>query len=761
MDVRLPDGTLIQGVPDTITRTELATKLKANGMAVPADWLSDAPKAEPSISEKAGAALKDTGRQIGLTARYALEGAPGIVDTLATPLRMAGSAITGRPVPPVGGEGGVMSRFSDAIGLPSPETPNERTIGAASRAGFGAIGGVAGFSRAATGAAPGAGRNVLQQLADKPGLQAIGAGAGGAAGQSVKEAGGDAADQFGAALLGGVGAGLSANALTNAAKSGSRALRNAMTPRTEQVRAADQQITMTLNRAGIDWSAVPERVRQELRGEVADALATDRPLNEAALRRLLVFKSTGTTPTVGMLTQDPGAITREMNLAKTGANSRSVDLQRLPRIQNENVNALIGRIDEAGAATGFDPHTEFGGRGISALQSQVGQRRGEINSLYSAARDSEGRSLDLDRAAFATRANQLLDDAMVGGALPKGVSDVMNWIATNQKPQGMHGSIPMPFTVDIAEQIKTKIGNLQRGTNDGGARMALGLVRQALDETPLVGSGRVNPGNLPEVPGTVPPSTQAGQEAIDAFNRARSANRRYMQSLEANPALAAVDDATAALRDNPQLRSVSDIVGATGFGPKYLTSKSVSPGEVKSLVGQMGQEGEQAARSYVLRYLRDAATNKTDDITKFSNTSYRAALRDIGDPKLRALGFSPEEIQHLRDIGDAAKYMQAQPAGAAVNNSNSGALILGRGLDALESIAGKVPFVGDTIQGRIQGAMQSHVLNPRNALTMSAGQIMPQGARMNPLFAAAIASPEQGREDQRRQRASQGNRAQP
>src|SRR5688500_14466377 len=34
MDVRLPDGTVIRGVPDGMTKAELTTKLKANGYDV-------------------------------------------------------------------------------------------------------------------------------------------------------------------------------------------------------------------------------------------------------------------------------------------------------------------------------------------------------------------------------------------------------------------------------------------------------------------------------------------------------------------------------------------------------------------------------------------------------------------------------------------------------------------------------------------------------------------------------------------------------
>jgi hypothetical protein len=281
--------------------------------------------------------------------------------------------------------------------------------------------------------------------------------------------------------------------------------------------------------------------------------------------------------------------------------------------------------------------------------------------------------------------------------------------------------------------------------------MALGIVRQALDDAPLRPSPQVNPGNMPAVPGTVPPSNlTTGQQSIDAFNAARGANRQYMQTLEANPALAAVDDAVGAVRGNPGLRSVEDVVGAAGFVKKYITGASATPGQVRSLVQQVGPQGAQALRQNIVRYLRDAATNSTDDITKFSNDAYRRALRDIGDEKLLAL-FSPEEVLNLRNVGQAAKYMQAQPAGSAVNNSNSGALVMGRGLDMLERAAGYVPLGGrDIIRGVIQGAQQSQVLAPRNALV---NRIAPQPMGNNalaPLLAAPLVAPAQAGQDNRR-----------
>lgn len=41
MDVRLPDGTIIQNVPDGTTKAQLAEKLRASGRQVPAEWLAE------------------------------------------------------------------------------------------------------------------------------------------------------------------------------------------------------------------------------------------------------------------------------------------------------------------------------------------------------------------------------------------------------------------------------------------------------------------------------------------------------------------------------------------------------------------------------------------------------------------------------------------------------------------------------------------------------------------------------------------------
>ena len=103
---------------------------------------------------------------------------------------------------------------------------------------------------------------------------------------------------------------------------------------------------------------------------------------------------------------------------------------------------------------------------------------------------------------------------------------------------------------------------------------------------------------------------------------------------------------------------------------------------------------------------------------KWNGATFRNTLRDLED-KLPVF-FSSAEIKQMRDIGNAAKYMQAQPAGSAVNNSNSGALIIGRGLDMLEQAAQKLPVGRDAITGVIQGMQQRQVMAPKNALQLLA-----------------------------------------
>jgi hypothetical protein len=155
------------------------------------------------------------------------------------------------------------------------------------------------------------------------------------------------------------------------------------------------------------------------------------------------------------------------------------------------------------------------------------------------------------------------------------------------------------------------------------------------------------------------------------------------------------------------------------FVQQFITGQGASVADVRALSRAMAGDPTtaQALRQNVVSHLRSAATNGTEDVTKFSPASYNKALQTIGERKLQALGFSAEEIATLQSVGRASTLMKAQPTGTAVNNSNSGALLLGRAMSMLDSVAGRLPLGLDTtIQGTLRGFQQGQAMSVPRAL---------------------------------------------
>lgn len=660
---------------------------------VPADLFADLiPKKQPerSLVERAGDAIRDIPRQVGLTARYGLEGVGQAAELVTEPvaglMRAAGI--------PTKSTGQLATSLADTIGLPAPQTASERVVGDATRMVAGA-GGVVGAGR---GLAKAGMQTLGGFLSQQPAAQLTSAAGAGAAGGAVRESGGSEGEQMLGAVLGGLAGAAVPGAVARVANSVKNApgkLADLVNPaRNVPVQQLDGQIKIKLEGSGVDWEAIPEKVRQLVRQDVQQALKVGGDLDAAALQRLVDFRTVGATPTRGTVTLDPVQITNEKNLAKMGANSQNANAQKLVSVESANNKALLDNFGRLGADRGADAHA-LGEQAAGSLQSWLDARKGNVNQLYQAARDSNGRSMALDGASFTRQASQLLDDNLLGHALPKDVERHLNRIAMGE----------VPFNVDYAEQLKTVIGKLQRGTSDGSTRMALGMVRQALDEvTPATGvvgkSGVANPGNLPAVRGAnaVAPLEDG---AIAAFNKARTANREMMQQIEKVPALKKLWDGDLAPDD---------------FIKRYVLSSSAKVQDVAELVKVMDASGKQALRDGVLGQLKAAATGGAqDELAKFSAAGFRRALDQLGDRKLNML-FSKEDVQALKALSRVADYTTHQPVGAAVNNSNSGALLAGKGMDLLNGMGRlgdllKIGGVGDQVNVFVRGRQQAQALD--------------------------------------------------
>ena len=595
-------------------------------------------------------ANSDVASQAGLALRSAVKGGAAIpamlADAVTGPMNFAQDKLIGpgrgirfqQALP-------ALDRALTAAGLPEPDTPTQRIVSKGVELGAGAGAAAKGVDWLAKGAS-GVARDVLMRLAANPETQ-VAAGIGsGLAGQQSAESGGGAGSQFVSSLLGGLGGAGIAGGIKSAA--GALAQRNA--PQLQPVEI-ERRITAILERQGIDPASITPAMKQALMADVQKALKLPGGLNEQAVARLADYRRLGLTPTRGRVTLDPFDVTQEQNAMRVAAATGARDA-KLPTIAQDNNRGLLTAMDEMQP---INDRVLLGERAMGPILSRDAAMKANVDGLYSAARDTSGRSLPLEGGTFTRMANEALDQANVGSFLPPDIARKMNDIATGK----------YPLTVDAAEQLKTSIGNLQRNSADGNVRTALGIVRRALDEAPLQNDRLWNPGNVPAMPGMVPPSTAtAGRESVDAFNAARSAARERFGWQQATPAVQRTLEGAA----------------PDAFIQREVISRSAAAADVARLAAELAgnPQATQAVRSGIVQHLKDAAIGKGNDAqtANFSGRQWLSALSEIGDQKLRAF-FSPSEVEQLKAIGRVGATETFQPRGSAVNNSNTAAGMAG------------------------------------------------------------------------------------
>lgn len=687
---------------DAAGDVDAARKLAAHIKTV---QVQAAPARQKGFGEDLQDAIADVPRQVGLTARHGIEGVGDLFDAfVGNPVRTLAAPVFGNA--PRARTG---AAIADAVGLPQPKTATERIVGDAARLVAGGGGTLAAAGKVGQ-LTSGATQGVARILAANPTQQLASAGAAGLAGGYTRETGGGDGAQLVASLAGGLAAPAALGGAQRAAGAVARRMQPA-TPTPEQAQQINITINQALQQSGVTLDQLPAQVAQSIRNDVAAAFRTSDQVSPDAIRRLADYRLTGLTPTAAGLTLDPAIVTQQKNLAKLGVNSKDATAQFLGQTENRNNQLLKQGLNNLGANAADDAFAG-GERIIGALAGRDARARQLIGDRYTAARAADGRSALLDPHAFTQRASDLLDEALLGGKLPGDVRNLLNKAAAGE----------MPLTVDVAEQFKTRIGELQRATTDMAERKALSLVRTALDDTPLQ------------------PGQQLGKEAIDAFNRARTLNRQWMGIVERTPALQAVRDGI-----EPDAFVQKFIVGQG----KDATVMSVA--QLKSSI-KASPDAMNAVREQILGHLKGKAlSGQADEVGNFSSAAYTKALDAIGERKLR-LFFQPAEIDQMKALARVSRYEQFQPTGAAVNNSNTAGAVGGL-LDRVfsQSVLSKIPFgqaaIGEPLQNIQVGMQAGRTLDvPR---TLAGPRRTPQGAGLM-LSPAVFMGQEDEEERQRR-----------
>lgn len=206
MDIQLPDGTVLQGVPEGTTKADIIAKLRANGRDTKAMGLEDAP-VKPEASMLEGAARGAAPYALGMGGGALIGGGLGAL--VGGPAGALGGAALGARAAPAllaAGDFGtaLYNTIANQFGYGGAPTPSETLKNVAGSVGVGKpgapvtealVGGATGAGTMAAGlrgmqAATPVAQGVINAMAAQPGLQTAAGGAGAMLPAAMQEYGG-------------------------------------------------------------------------------------------------------------------------------------------------------------------------------------------------------------------------------------------------------------------------------------------------------------------------------------------------------------------------------------------------------------------------------------------------------------------------------------------------------------------------------------------------------------------------------------------
>lgn len=669
MDVRLPDGTVIQGVPDGITKAELVGKLKSNGMAVPAEWLGEATQPQAMDRQRL---LSSAPMRLAKGMKDPIDGSAQLLQRI---LPEGVVNAVNKAADSIGGEG---TFLGDVLGIKGA-TPqqltqdirdSEQEYQAARRAtapvtlsslvtgqkdpGFDAmrlVGNIASPVNAAVGRVLPA--SVMPKVGDTAVKLALKGGAVGGAGALTQPVMGEnyTADKVLQVGTGVVGGAVLTPVITKASESVARfiqdRLRNGLVNKTPE--GIELEIKASLARDDIDIGQIPQGVLAKLKDEATQALKSGRQVDAATMLRKMDFERVGVKPTLGQVTRDPSQYTKELNL-------RGIQGAGEP-IQNrlaEQQGVIASRLRQGSTAqTPFDAGQSL----IGQLKSKDAQLKQGVREAYGAFKSATGKDLDVPTGGLANDyANTLSDFA---DNIPGAVRSRFESLGL------MDGTQRKVLTIDDAESLIKTINKNYDPKNLPQARALDELRRSVENAIASVGD-------------------DAGSEAAILAGGARKAAAERFGKIGSTPAFKAA------------------LNGAEpdDFVRKYVINGKVR--ELNALADLVGPDGQKTMQQQLLSYLEKKAmgTNAAGDGAS-SQASFNRELEAIGRNKLTAL-LGQSKTDELYTLGRVMAYIQQRPAGSAVNESNTGAAIA----NMLGKVGGTIrgaPYINDFIVKPVQG----------------------------------------------------------
>jgi hypothetical protein len=327
--------------------------------------------------------------------------------------------------------------------------------------------------------------------------------------------------------------------------------------------------------------------------------------------------------TEGQATGDIVKLSREQN-------RRGQDPSLAQRFNEQNGQLVenLGLIREKAAPDVYGSKTIENSQGIiDAYKSMDSAKTADITQAYKALEDANGGQFPVDGKQLAQNAEAMLSKKLKSEFLPPSIKTQLDRFKAGE-----------PMTFEQFEAMRTNLAAEIRKaerSGDGNAAQASSVVRQALEDLPMQGSAAANLKPLAD--------------------NARSLAKARFDMLKKDPAYKA---------------AVDDIVPADKFIDKFVIN-GVNK-NIGTMVQNLGKDSaaHQHMAAGTVNWLKDKA-GIIDESGNFSQAGYNKALKKLDDVKNLQEIFNPEAASQLKTLGNVARYTQAQPRGAFVNNSNT------------------------------------------------------------------------------------------
>lgn len=410
------------------------------------------------------------------------------------------------------------------------------------------------------------------------------------------------------------------------------------------------ELTMQLQQKGVDFNKLTSDVQKSLLDDAQRALKIGGDLDAAQLARKVDIESVGAKGT-------QAAVTRNPKDWRTMQNLRGVDNagEGIAKRQADDAGAMVDYLARLRGQTGGKAATAYdaGESAVGAIRAQDAAKEKVVTGLYDAYRATGGATATVPPTRLADTLGRVADEF--------GVENIPAPVLNRLKEFGLlDGKQTKLLTVNEADKLNRLINNNNPGRGTPGAR-ALQPIKEALNESLL---------DIPE--------RGASKALLDA--RAAAA-QRFSEQRAAKGIEAAVDD----------------------VAPDRFVKRFILDADARDLRGTLNElkkspQGQQAIadiKGHLFDQLLLKATGATsaDDVAgrAFSGRSFAKALDAIPPEKLHQL-FSPSEVESLRTLQRASKYLTEEVPFSDVNHSKTAAALA----NLLQKI-GSTPMVGQIL----------------------------------------------------------------